>query len=68
MPISSSAGTLQRCSEECIIPAASAKRRGPAGERSERIGALGAGGRMSRQAECGLYYTWVIGRVCKTFF
>ncbi len=68
MPISSSAGTLQRCSEKCIISAASAKRQGTAGERSERIGAASAGGRMSREAQCALFYPWLIERISQTFF
>ncbi len=67
MPISSSAGTAMRSIEECIIPDACARRQGTAGERSERIGAC-AGGRMSRQAQCALFYPWLIERISQTFF
>jgi len=68
MPISSSAGTTMRSIEECIIPDACARRQGTVGERSERIGALGAGDRMSRQAQCALFYPWLIERISQTFF
>jgi hypothetical protein len=68
MPSSSSAGTSQQGSEECIIPAAAQDGRDRDDERSEWTRALALAPACPASANALYSYPWLIERISQTFF